>query len=152
MFQALVDLVRAAGKLNLSLKMEGDDMVVFVVPAGDSKATGLQQPLVLSGTPDSLDAEFAQAIASYSGVRRSLSEQVQATTAIMEVAKGDSANKAQKALAGKGKTGTVATASAGDDDDDGDSDGDSETATPTSSPPAPAVAAPSGTDLSSLLL
>ena len=150
MFQALVDLVRAAGKLNLSLKMEGDDMVVFVVPAGDSKATGLQQPLVLSGTPDSLDAEFAQAIASYSGVRRSLSEQVQATTAIMEVAKGDSANKAQKALAGKGKAGTVATASAGDDD--GDSDGDSETATPTSSPPAPAVAAPSGTDLSSLLL
>lgn len=152
MFEAIVDLVRAAGKLDLSLKMDGDDMVVFVVPGGDSKATGLRQPLVLSGTPDSLDAEFAQAIASYSGVRRSLSEQVQATTAIMEVAKGDSANKAQKALVGKGKAGPVATASASDDDDDGDPDDDSEAATPKGAPPTPAPAQPSGTDLSSLLL
>ena len=44
MFQQLEELVRASGKLQLTLKMDNDRMAVVVVPQGEGKEAALRQP------------------------------------------------------------------------------------------------------------
>jgi PRTRC genetic system protein E len=151
MFQQLDALVRASGKLQMILKTDGDRMSVVVVPQGDSKESVLRQPLVLSGTAAELDDGFAEAIGQYSVAHASLSEQVAATTAILQQAEKGQASKAQKSLA-KGSTASAGKGAAVDqsgeepDDDDGAS---RDTSVQTPVPPASDKAA--GTDLLSLL-
>ena len=98
MFQTLEALVRANSKLNLSLRMDGDQMVVVVVPMGEGKDAALRQPLIITGLPVELDAGFVEAVQSYSVAHRSLSEQVEVTTAILQEAEKSQAGKGQKAL------------------------------------------------------
>ncbi|MGF6960770.1 PRTRC system protein E [Paraburkholderia youngii] len=161
MFQQLEALVRASGKLQLTLKMDNDRIAVVVVPQGEGKDAALRQPLVLTGTAAELDEGFADAIGSYSRAHASLSEQVAATTAILQEAEKSQASKAQKSLAKGGKTapakaGQSTTSSEGDgaEEDDTDNDDDNQSA---SASAAPASATPvdagksSGTDLLSLL-
>ena len=154
MFQQLEALVRASGKLQLVIKMDGDKMVVVVVPQGDSKEAALRQPLVLTSTAAELDEGFATAIASYSTVHASLSEQVAATTAILQEAEKGQVTKAQKSLAKGGKASPKpgAAATVGEDDDN-DDEGESPEASASASTPATAPAAdqPAGTDLFALL-
>ncbi|ADG20987.1 PRTRC system protein E [Paraburkholderia atlantica] len=161
MFQQLEALVRASGKLQLTLKMDNDRIAVVVVPQGEGKDAALRQPLVLTGTAAELDEGFAAAIGSYSTAHASLSEQVAATTAILQEAEKSQATKAQKSLAKGGKT---APAKAGpssansegegaeDDENDDDDDGQSASASaaPGSATPVDAGKS-SGTDLLSLL-
>lgn len=158
MFQQLEALVRASGKLQITLKMDNDRMAVVIVPQGDGKEAALRQPLVLTATPAELDDGFAAAVLSYSSVHASLSEQVAVTAAILQEAEKSQASKAQKSLA---KAGTpskkaVTVDDEGDNDGDGnnsDEKGDSPEASPSQSnsaaDPTPGNAA--GTDLFALL-
>jgi len=163
MFQILEPMVRAIGKLSLSLKMDGERMVVVLVPQSDSKEAVLRQPLVLNGLPAELDEGFAVAVQSFSAAHRSLDEQVAATTAILQAAEKSQAGKAQKALAKGGKKATPASSGEGEDDDDDDDDDatgpaavdagstDASPATSEAASAAPAAGGNTGTDLLSLL-
>ncbi|WP_175891310.1 PRTRC system protein E [Burkholderia cepacia] len=156
MFQALEPLLRSAERLVLSLTMDGDNIVVFLTPAGGKDAV-LRQPLILKATAAELDEGFAAAIGSFSAAHQSLGEQVQATNAILEAQQQTQVKKAQKALS-KSSTPEVAQAATADDADgaDGadDEDGEGAAAKSAASTPSPAAAEqkPAGTDLSSLLL
>jgi PRTRC genetic system protein E len=155
MFQILEPMVRAIGKLSLSLKMDGERMVVVVVPQGDSKEAVLRQPLVLNGLPAELDEGFAAAVQSFSAAHRSLDEQVAATTAILQAAEKSQAGKAQKALAKGGKKATPASSgeSGEDDDDDDDATGPAavDAGSKAASPARSEAGGNTGTDLLSLL-
>ena len=157
MFQQLEALVRASGKLQLTLKMDNDRMAVVVVPQGEGKEAALRQPLVLTATPAELDEGFVNAVLSYSSQHASLSEQVAATAAILQEAEKSQASKAQKSLAKGSKTSPAkarqSNASNEDEGEDGNDDDDESAST--SEAPAPATPADagnsSGTDLLSLL-
>jgi len=148
MFQALEPLIRSAGKLTLSLAMDGDNVVVFLTPQGGTDAT-LRQPLILKATAAELDEGFAAAVTSYSTAHKSLEEQVAATNAILDEQKASQVTKAQKALTKGSKVPTAGAASGAQDEDDDNDDGTQPT------PPAPqasvAESKPAGTDLASLL-
>lgn len=144
MFQALEPLLRSAEKLVLSLTMDGDNVVVFLTPAGGKDAV-LRQPLILKATAAELDEGFAAAIGSFTAAHQSLGEQVAATNAILEAQQQTQATKAQKVLA-KASTPTAAGAGADDADDE-----DGAAAVPPDDAPA-AAEKPAGTDLSSLIL
>lgn len=159
MFQVLEALVRSSGKLGLSLKMDGDQMVVVLIPQGDAKESALRQPLVLTATPAELDAGFAESVVAYSGARRSLEDQVAATTAILSAAEKEQAGKAQKTLKGPKRAlpaPSKANPSASDDDTENDESdteaGDSQTPGSSGSTEASVSGPLSGTDMSSLLL
>ncbi|MCA8002810.1 MULTISPECIES: PRTRC system protein E [Burkholderia] len=151
MFQELELLIRSAEKVVLSLAMEGDRIVVVVIPSG-GKDAALRQPLILKASAAELDEGFAAAVRSFTAAHQSLGEQVQATNAILEAQQQTQVKKAQKVLS-KSSTPAAAQASTADDaDDDGDGEG---AAAPSAAPtPSPAAAEqkPAGTDLSSLLL
>ncbi|MEK7898072.1 PRTRC system protein E [Burkholderia contaminans] len=151
MFQELESLIRSAEKVVLSLAMEGDRIVVVVIPSG-GKDAALRQPLILKASAAELDEGFAAAIRSFSAAHQSLGEQVQATNAILEAQQQTQVKKAQKALS-KSSTPAAAQASTADDAD-GDGDGEDAAATSAASTPSPVAAEqkPAGTDLSTLLL
>ncbi|CAG4913843.1 PRTRC system protein E [Paraburkholderia gardini] len=154
MFQAIEALVRSTGKLVLSLAMDGDKMVVFLTPQGDTKDAVLRQPMILTATPAELDEGFAAAVQSYSTAHKSLDEQVAATTAILQSAEKSQAGKAQKALAKGVKPASTSAASSASSEGDEDEDESVDGVTPQATVAAASAAAPaqSGTDLSQLLL
>lgn len=154
MFQAIEALVRTTGKLVLSLSMDGDRMVVVLMPKGDSKEAVLRQPLILTATAAELDEGFVASVQSYSSAHKSLDEQVAATTAILQQAEKSQAGKAQKALSKKTTPALPAPASDNDDDEESDP-----AESPTSGGEASTAQAadksaekPAGTDLAQLLL
>ena len=150
MFQAIEALVRTTGKLVLSLSMDGDRMVVVLMPKGDSKEAVLRQPLILTATPAELDEGFVASVQSYSSAHKSLDEQVAATTAILQQAEKSQAGKAQKALSKKTTPASPAPASDNDDDEESDP---AETSTPgDEASTAQAAEKPADTDLAQLLL
>ncbi|WP_410199319.1 PRTRC system protein E [Burkholderia cenocepacia] len=151
MFQELESLIRSAEKVVLSLAMEGDRIVVVVIPSG-GKDAALRQPLILKAPAAELDEGFAAAVRSFTAAHQSLGEQVQATNAILEAQQQTQVKKAQKALS-KSSTPAAAQASTADDAD-GDGDGEDAAATSAASTPSPVAAEqkPAGTDLSTLLL
>ncbi|WP_175927437.1 PRTRC system protein E [Burkholderia cepacia] len=153
MFQALEPLLRSAEKLVLSLTMDGDNVVVFLTPAGGKDAV-LRQPLILKATAAELDEGFAAAIGSFTAAHQSLGEQVQATNAILEAQQQTQVKKAQKALSKSSTPAAAQAATADDADGADDEDGEGAAATSAASTPSPAAAEqkPAGTDLSSLLL
>ncbi|MDF0506398.1 PRTRC system protein E [Burkholderia cenocepacia] len=148
MFQALEPLLRSAEKLVFSLTMDGDNIVVFLTPAG-GKDSMLRQPLILKATAAELDEGFAAAIGSFSAAHRSLGEQVAVTNAILESQQQSQATKAQKALS-KASTPAAANAAAAEDADVDEEGAGTAAASPDAIPPAGEK--PAGTDLSSLLL
>jgi PRTRC genetic system protein E len=152
MFKAIEALVRSAGKLALTLKIDGDKMVVALVPQGDSKEAVLRQPLILTATPAELDEGFVAAVESYSSAHSSLVEQVAATTAILQAAEKTQVTKAQTSLAkgGKGTAKPQATASEEGEREDDDESGESPATSPAPSQAA-AEAKPAGTDLFALI-
>ena len=144
MFQLLQSLV-AGSSLSLSLTGNKDDTItVIVAPKGDGP---LAQPLVLTATAADLDAEFHSVVSSYVNARKGLAEQIEATTAVIEAAKKQSAAQAVSAITKKpsspGKATTAATPESSDlDDEDEDADADS-----SGSKAAPATPAASGDSL-----
>lgn len=154
MFQALEALTREVGKVSLSLTVKDDTMVVVVIPQGESKETTLRQPLVLTGSPAELEAGFVEAVQLFSTAHRSLTEQVAATTAILQASEKSQAGKAQKALQKRSTPALAAPAKgAGSDGDEEDADETADESTgATSLAGAAAESKPAGTDLQSLLL
>jgi PRTRC genetic system protein E len=155
MFVALEPLLKSCGKLNLSLQMKGEEIVVFVMPQGTAKDPSLLQPLALTATAAELDAGFVDALLAYNGAHASLAEQVAATAAILGAAEQTQVSKATKALGKGGKPAlpapSASTASdTNDDDDDSDADPVNNGEEGNASLPSVAETKPSGTDLTSL--
>ncbi|WP_020201344.1 PRTRC system protein E [Cupriavidus sp. WS] len=147
MFQELVPLVRASDKLVLTLTMVGDEMSVVVAPVAKTAIDGaLTTPLALKATPVELDEGFAAAVRAVTESHRSLTEQAEATSLILDAAKASQSAKATKAIA-KPSASSAQGSNADDDDSDDGEDRDSDV----SSAPAPVQAGSSGTDLASLL-
>jgi PRTRC genetic system protein E len=120
MFQTLEPLLRSAEKLVLSLTMDGENIVVFLTPAGGKDAM-LRQPLILRATAVELDEGFAAAISSFTAAHQSLGDQVAATNAILEAQQQLQATKAQKALSKASKP--EAANAAVDEDANADEEG-----------------------------
>jgi PRTRC genetic system protein E len=156
MFVALEPLLKSCGTLKLTLKMKGDEVVVFVMPEGEAKDATLRQPLVMTASAAELDSGFVDHLATYTGAHASLAEQVAATTAILGEAQKTQVTKATKALSGKGGRPALpapgeSSGGAGETDDDEETESsDSQPAAETASAPAPVAPASSGTDLTSL--
>lgn len=134
-FQKLADLAAESTKgimLLVTTSTEGQ-LSVSVLPQGtfDANKTALANPLQLVGTPAELDAEFANAIDQFTNARKSLSEQLADSLAILEAAKKVSADKAKTALATKKPvlnvkpkaSSTTSSSTADDDDTDADDTG-----------------------------
>lgn len=132
MFQSLQSLL-AGGTLALSLTGNTDGTItVLVVPKGEG---ALAQPLALTATAAELDAQFAECVSSYVSSRKSLAEQMEATTAVLAAAKQQSSTKAVKAITKSAEASTVKDKAAPTNSDlDGEDDEGGET------PPAPDVA------------
>ncbi len=117
-------------------------LAVTVLPKSKEGADpALSTPLGLQGTADELDAEFTSLLANYGSARKSLSEQLAETQAVIAAAKEVSAKKGQDALkkgakpvAGVKAPSATSCDAGGEDDDDL-----SEAAQPA---PAPAQTAP----------
>ncbi|WP_296228554.1 PRTRC system protein E [Ralstonia sp. UBA689] len=77
MFTEIHALARAASLL-ISVAAEGDDLRVTINAAPTSKNSSAMHPLVLVGTPEELDAGFAQAIEIFEPSALPLLEQAQA--------------------------------------------------------------------------
>lgn len=124
MFQSLQSLL-AGSTLALSLTGNTDGTItVLVVPKGEG---ALAQPLVLTATAAELDAQFAECISTYVTSRKSLTEQMEATAAVLAAAKQASAKTAVKAISKSATASTVkdkpvATNSdpEGEEDEDGE--------------------------------
>lgn len=103
MFSALKELLGDCGELKLILKADGDKMKVFVCPpaaaAGKGVEAALSRTLPLIATPEELDAGFVGAVASFRASRKSLAEQVEATSTILKAAEKDQAKKATRPAA-----------------------------------------------------
>lgn len=118
MFVALMQLKTQCPSLNVNITFEGDGLTVLVLPKGKGGDAALLTPLRLSGTAEELEAGFFEAIAKFGNVRQSVAEQVEATTAVLEAARKESANKAANAIKKSAKTGSSPKVDPTDDDDD----------------------------------
>lgn len=157
MFQQLATLLGSCEKLVLTLALKGEQMTVFVAPSVKGGAeSGLSLPLVLTATPAELDAGFLDALAGYTTSRRSLSEQVEATTAVLDAAKTAQTQKASRAIANVGKSKSKPQLP----NEESEGEEEEESADGTTEAEAPATAAPTcdghppeskGTDLAALL-
>jgi len=132
MFQSLQRLL-AGGTLAISLTGNADDTItVLVVPKGEG---ALAQPLALTATAAELDAQFAECVSQYVTARKSLTEQMEATAAVLAAAKQESAGKAVKAITKSATASTVKDKAAPTNSNpDGEDDEGEET------PPVPDVA------------
>ncbi len=139
MFQSLQSLL-AGGTLALSLTGNPDGTItVLVVPKGEG---ALAQPLALTATAAELDAQFAECVSSYVTARKSLTEQMEATAAVLAAAKQESAGKAVKAITKSATASTVKDKAAptNSDPEDGEDDEGGEIApAPDVAPAAPAA-------------
>lgn len=124
----------AGGIKAISITCNADDtMTVVVMPNGEG---ALAQPLALTGTATELDVEFMERASTYVGARKSLAEQMEATTAVLAAAKQESATKAAKAITKSAEASTVKDKAAptNSDPEEGEDDEGGKT------PPAPDVA------------
>src|SRR5258708_30253011 len=121
MFVALESLVKSYEKITLTLKMKGDEMMVFVMPQGAAMDVAMLQPLALTATAAELDAAFVEHLTTYTGAHASLAEQVAVTTAILEAAQKTQVSKATNTLGKGGRPALPApSASSGSSDDSSD--------------------------------
>ena len=138
MFQSLQRLL-AGGTLAFSLTGNTDGtLTVLVVPKGEG---ALAQPLALTATAAELDAQFAECVSSYVSSRKSLAEQMEATTAVLAAAKQQSSTKAVKAITKSAEASTVKDKAAPTNSDPNGEDDESEAIAPAPdvAPAAPAA-------------
>jgi PRTRC genetic system protein E len=147
MFVEIGNLLQAGVQLTLKISATGDGKLkVFVIPSqGESKVEGLAVPLMLCDTPELLDAGFIDAIVNYTGARRALASQVEATNALLGAAELKQSKKAVKAIAGGSNSSDT-----GNDDDNQDDDAGGQSTTDKASMEQPTAAASGGTDLTAL--
>ena len=92
------------------------------MPQPGKEEAVLKTPLSLTATPEELDQGFAQAIARFTGVRKSLEEQLSDTEAVLAAAKKESAQRATKAVK---KAGSPKVTQVNDSDEDDESSDES---------------------------
>lgn len=112
LFKSLQDLSRST-QIVCIISSDTDSLMKVTVmpkPAKDGENAALSTPLQLVGTPEELDAQFAEVLTSYTTTRTSLAESLAASQTVMEAAKKDATEKAAKAAAAK--TSRPATGSA----------------------------------------
>lgn len=149
MFVQLMQLLAACASLTVSMVANANGTItVTVMPkaakAGDENLA-LNTPLCLTGTAEELDEGFVEALKSFTAARGSLTEQVEATNAILEAAKKEAVTKATNAgkkPAGKKSSASSAAASEEEDEEEGSQDEASSTAAPAASTQAATAAAP----------
>lgn len=128
-FTSIQALLASCQGISLSVTPAANagNLSVTVIPLlgkdGEKVDAALKTPLNLVGTPAELDAEFAQLIATFTEGRKSLAEQLEAATTIMEAAKKASAASTAKA-AGKAAAKQVATPAVSADSEDEESEDD----------------------------
>ena len=98
MFKTLSGLATCVAALTVTITAAEGKLTVIVLPKPKTAGEGLQTPLVLTGTPEELDAEFGELVAKYSSQYRSLADQCESTVAVLEAAKKASAAKAVDGL------------------------------------------------------
>lgn len=143
MLKAIEKLALQCNVVNILVKANAGELSLTFVPTlKEGGDPALAKPFTLHGTVQDLEANMPSAMEQIANARASLAEQVEATTAVLEIAKKVSADKGSNALKGKspkapaGKassasaTGEVAGSSGEDPDDEGDD----------TSPSAPAAA------------
>lgn len=134
MFEVLKNLLAASAKgVSVIFNQDGSVTVTVFPKVAEGTDAVLQSPLVLTGTVEELDQEFASILAANIGKRLTLAEQLAANNAVMEAAATEAAAKATKAVAKASKPAAktptvVATASDSGDGDGDESDDDNEEA------------------------
>jgi PRTRC genetic system protein E len=102
--------------LTLMVSAEGDLLTLTILPRQDAAKSAshgidrsaLAQPLQLTGTPEELSVEFVTLLGRYCTERASLTEQLQATEAVLKAAKEAAATKAATTVrGGKAKPASV---------------------------------------------
>lgn len=103
MFTDLKMLVSSSAKVTLTMAAAADGRFkVWVIATGpESKELAMKQPLILTGTPEELDAGFAAALTDYQTARKGLEEQIEATVTIIDAATKRQSDAAVKALKDK---------------------------------------------------
>lgn len=124
MFKSMQKFLSTCTAVSIILA-EGKDgtITVTVMPlpkqSGDD-AKPLSKPLHLEGTPEELDEQFVQILGNFQEARKSLIDQMEATTAILAVAKAEQAKKSTSAVKKSAATPKPETVvEGGEDDDDG---------------------------------
>ena len=119
-FQKLKLLLEGCAAIAVTLSSGRDGAITVTVrptPKEAKDAEALATPLVLTGTAEELDDQFAGLLQSYADEYKSLAEQFEATRSILEAAKKDANKKAEKAIS-KGASVIEPTVAADDDGDD----------------------------------
>ena len=117
MFRSIYTLAKQT-PLSLLVTAVGDRLRVIVVPSLQKDAKeetvpeGLTEPLLLEGSPEELDAQFAQLLTEFTTERKSLSEQLAVTTAVLKATKEKSAKEAARSLSKSPKANAVSEPSA----------------------------------------
>jgi len=129
--------------VSLVVAKNKDGLSVTVLPKSkEGVDASLSTPLALQGSADELDAEFTSLLAGYAGARKSLSEQLADTKAVIEAAKQASAKKGQDALKKGAKPAAALKAPAAQACDTGCEDEDEDQPEATQAPSTPAAQAP----------
>jgi PRTRC genetic system protein E len=131
LFKSLQDLSRSTQIVCIISSDPDGSMKVTVMPkpAKDGENPALSTPLQLVGTPEELDAQFAEVLTSYTATRTSLAESLAASQTVMEAAKKDATEKAAKAASAKTSTPAARVAaprteSVSDEDTDAEESGE----------------------------
>ena len=149
MIKQIHKLALSCASINILVlaKENGGLSLTFVPNAKPGADPALAAPFTLSGTPEELEAGIEGALAKIAGARESLADQIEATTAVIEMATKNSAAKGAKALQGKPSKqspkvgGEPACNDEGDDDLDTDGDDSPANSSPVSDGAATSVAA-----------
>lgn len=99
MFASLAALVEVMEHVDLKITGTSSEMTVIVLPkCKPGSDAALATPLRFVGTPDEIDASFAQAIASTVTARKSLMAATEEANLLIEAATQAQQKKGQKAL------------------------------------------------------
>lgn len=115
MFKQMAEMLEPGSSLVLTVAKEKDGkLCVQVRPVGEFKNVDLGRGITFTEEAETIDAEFAEAMASYGSAHKSLKEQVEDRVRVMaaaeeaeKAAKGDAVKKA--AAKGGAKPAAVAT-------------------------------------------
>ena len=148
-FKTLYPLIADNAYVAVTLSVQPDGLLAVTVTPSGAKG-GIKVPLGLSGTPEELDAEFANLVGGYAASHKTLNEQLATAQAEMQAA----AKKATPAKPAKAAPATPTPVSVDDlepEDDEGNGDETDEGSTPPPIQKSAPEPKPGELDLASLL-
>lgn len=154
MLKAIEKLALQCNVVNILVKANAGELSLTFVPTlKEGGDPALAKPFTLHGTVPDLEAEMPAALAQLANARASLAEQVEATTAVLEIARKASVEKGSNALkgkspkpaAGKASSASATGEAAGSPGDDPDDESDDTSPSAPAAAPAAAQSAQAGT-------